>query len=443
MYPIIKLDPQTERTCFHEVYDDRNSTGYVNHIDPSATKNQTFSWTNGQWGYGNPAWRDQVKHFKDASTEYVRHTLRFSNTSSPWKYVVDCEVPAVPTGRRWYYTTTRTADGVVGIADFLPSNIQQQLDSVAVPSGSTAGSHAAVRFRNSVAEHIRKFSAPLFLVDVHRTLRMIYTALFGLIGSIKQYFLRLSQLSLKEASGFTLRTASELWLQYVFGWKQLFRDIGDALDAYITIIQNDVRFRAQGTARWEGNPDTQNGTAAIGGISAYTHTTTTSYHSVRMVGVGTVSLSGSTDQAKLLSQISKRAGLALEEVFPVLWDALPYSFLIDYFTGLGSFLTACTYQSVKLDWSVTSEKFGTRVTRNVTPPKSFVSWAGDWKYTYTFGGSQQLQYDVRGFRRIPGQYYAPGLTIRYPSLWQIGIIAALVVQRFMPVGNIPWRRPSV
>lgn len=139
--------------------------------------------------------------------------------------------------------------------------------------------------------------------------------------------------------------AGGLWLEYQFGWKPLVRDIEDgvkALNREFLGKRKLVRVSASGKTESAvlSPPSLQN----QGSISW--HVNTVNLLSCIVVYKGAVYCKvGNTSSASL-----ENWGLSTKDFVPTVWELIPYSFIVDYFTNIGDILSACSFASSNFAW---------------------------------------------------------------------------------------------
>jgi hypothetical protein len=171
------------------------------------------------------------------------------------------------------------------------------------------------------------------------------------------------------------KMVASVWLEYAFGWKPLIADIDGAakgLAQYLYGRQPSVRVNAKA----------ENGITS----NRFSHTITVSpcvitriyvqrsVYSARLYGA--VVCQANADGA----QVRQDFGLGLRDFVPTLWELLPYSFLIDYFTNMGEIIQAAAFNTSSVAWSAYGNM--RRVTLEGNADVSYVepdpaSWKGE------------------------------------------------------------------
>lgn len=106
-----------------------------------------------------------------------------------------------------------------------------------------------------------------------------------------------------------------------------------------------------------------------------------------------------------------RYGFDSSNWLPSLWELIPYSFVVDYFTNIGSILSAWSFWRASIHWaskttrrSMTTQSHSPRITLNDTATRKYRFSPGSMQHTYkqvTRGALDQVPIPSLEFR-IPG-----------------------------------------
>lgn len=120
------------------------------------------------------------------------------------------------------------------------------------------------------------------------------------------------------------KQAANLWLEYSFGWAPLVQDIYDALQ----VLQNDPFLRkVKASSRFSSDKD-------VTESFSYNYTR----HQWKLQGIVVVGASFRVDNPNLA--LANQLGLINPAA--VIWDAVPFSFVVDWFIPVGTFLNSWT-----------------------------------------------------------------------------------------------------
>jgi hypothetical protein len=121
------------------------------------------------------------------------------------------------------------------------------------------------------------------------------------------------------------------------------------------------------------------------------------------------------DTLQKVEQVTDRLGLTANQFIPTLYEIMPWSFLIDYFSTLGVVVNAWASSGTKLAWVVRSEKVV-----NTT------SYDGVWNSPMSGVVGGHVFKDVRFARSIPAGVSIPDLRFESNlSPWKMMNLVAL------------------
>lgn len=209
------------------------------------------------------------------------------------------------------------------------------------------------------------------------------------------------------------RALSDTWLEHNFGWQPL---LSDAVDAYKALRRLSLRTPL---ARFYGRSETLDAPSYVN--TTKIHEVTTLRFSVRTQIKYDVTYYGAVKvecDAPPAGRAVEEMGVRARDFLPAVWEAIPYSFLIDYFTNIGDIIEAVSFPRSDLAWMArTFRNHSMRSTEHVaieetsSPPypsansnktlgftPAFVEW--DRKYVFRDAYSGSL---IPSFRfEIPG-----------------------------------------
>lgn len=217
---------------------------------------------------------------------------------------------------------------------------------------SGADARATANFIRSVREAEIKVSGPVFLGELAETLRMLRSPAKGLQELIISYLSKAQSLKKGKGRGGSKKFSdalSKLWLEYSFGWIPLMHDIEDAKKAYISLFEKDRLIKVSG-----GGKDFKRLTNTLDNTWALDH-------GQGLIGLQNTNLVDQTEivrfrgvvgaQAATTSRAQfKRFGFTPSEFVPAAWELLPWSFLVDYFSNIGSILEASVTDLAQVRW---------------------------------------------------------------------------------------------
>jgi hypothetical protein len=140
------------------------------------------------------------------------------------------------------------------------------------------------------------------------------------------------------------RALSDSWLEANFGWAPL---LSDAVDAYHALRRLSASVPLE---RFYGRSDRLRNLSYTN--SSRLHEVTTLRYSVKnydfyeVIIYGAVKLETSCPSGRAIEEMGVRA----RDFFPAVWEAIPYSFLADYFTNFGDIIEAASFPRSDLAW---------------------------------------------------------------------------------------------
>jgi hypothetical protein len=287
------------------------------------------------------------------------------------------------------------------------------LSGVSPPStsiSSEADAKARSAYLNSYTNAVAKFRGANVLAEFAETVNMFKRAGLHLFSNTTDFAKDVRKIKkiARESERYAERLA-DLWLSYVFGAKPLVSDIQDAHRAF----QNMARLglcdtqRIAGTGRSDRVMESETLRQGSPQFFAAEH----DYRifreeSVRYLGGVVVPVPGSD---ALLNW-----GLGVQHLAPAVWEGIPWSFLVDYFTNIGEIVEATQYAFGSLRWQQrTYRNVRTKVVTAMRPPANMGGDNANYDFAVSGGAAKvevvyvnrqpQTAFPVPGFQfKIPG-----------------------------------------
>lgn len=205
------------------------------------------------------------------------------------------------------------------------------------------------------------------------------------------------------------KTLGDTWLEWQFGIKPTLSDIEDATKAFRKLAQGRtydiVRIRGEGRA--EDSRSFGGQSVSFGSFSELVMPSCSCYvDSYWKVDVRYLfGWKVGTPSGEMPAPMT--LGLTLSDFVPTIWELIPYSWLVDYFTNIGDVLDAWSLQMVQPAWGQkTVHRTGRNRAHSISPASAQTSSAGGGQVelSKTFvSRSEQLSFPVPGFDfRLPG-----------------------------------------
>lgn len=141
------------------------------------------------------------------------------------------------------------------------------------------------------------------------------------------------------------RALSGTWLEHSFGWVPLANDISNAFDAASQLHERPARTRIRGQGQNESGAVTEFTERVFGGTTVRFEVNTKNTCSVRYYG----SVKLEVDQPH--NRVLEEFGFTVKDFLPAVWEAIPYSFLVDYFTNIGEVVSALSFPRSDVRWT--------------------------------------------------------------------------------------------
>lgn len=208
------------------------------------------------------------------------------------------------------------------------------------------------------------------------------------------------------------RALSDTWLEHNFGWQPL---LSDAVDAYKALRALSarvplVRFQGQSSRMTPPSYVTQ---TRFHDITTLRFTVRT-YNEYSCRIYGAVKVQTDTPPS---GQAIEEMGVQAQDFIPAVWEAIPYSFLIDYFANVGDVIEAVSFPRSDLAWvSRTYLNHSIRSTERVAAEETSSSYpAANSNKRFSFT-APRVQWDRRYVNRdVYGGSLVPSLRFEIPG----------------------------
>lgn len=209
----------------------------------------------------------------------------------------------------------------------------------------SADNQAKMSFVGAVRSAQTALTGGVVLGELRETLRMIRNPAQALRRGVANYFTDL-QKNRRGSKRARQRVLSNTWLEHSFGWKPLISDIESGCLLLDRMLYYPPRqpVRGVGKAQTAINP---------------------TYHTWNPHGATTIKINRQSKSETIVVYRGavrldpsdspafrwRQAGLTLDHFVPTLWELVPWSFLVDYFTNIGEIIDAWSLGRMNLNWS--------------------------------------------------------------------------------------------
>lgn len=233
-----------------------------------------------------------------------------------------------------------------------------------IPSGSPSDvdiaksdSDALGKFNSRVRERLTSFQGGVFLGELGQTIQTIRNPARGLRrladGALSD-LRRIRRVGLRGVNGGNdlqrlkrvTENLADAWLELQFGWKPLLHDVDDGCKALAQYNTGQSLHTARCTASSEVEANAAVDSVAWSKSQFKWRTTTVTKDRSLVIYRGAVRAEAMDPKL----QPARLAGFDPSSFLPTVWELIPYSFLIDYFTNVGEIVEGWSQIGLKLAW---------------------------------------------------------------------------------------------
>lgn len=303
--------------------------GFSGSIPTSPT---TRSWNDSADGGPCPDWKRRIRQGVNATTSFVGTKISMASTPlTAITYVK--QIPSSPDDTSESLAAVQTE--IFDRSLIQPPNVDF----------TSAENKARMYFSKNIERTQTLFNGGVALGELRETLRMIKNPAKLLRSGIDYYLRDVKQIPKKLGRGGISKRLSRVWLEHSFGWLPLLNDLDDArnyLDRrFDQLVQELLPVRGKFQDQIQSGSVFNTG-LGLSQVAAHL----IQIDSAIVVYAGAVSSRAASP--KLINASSM--GLSPRNFVPTIWELLPWSFVIDYFTNIGDVLTGWSNQNVALAW---------------------------------------------------------------------------------------------
>lgn len=331
-------------------------------VDPYVEENKSsVTWTDTvTYGDNLPDWKQRLKEGSDATTGLGVNGRVLE--VFPGHMIVRRKLPTVVATN----TVTAEQHGDFNISSGFNSNNPNDI------SVDVANARALGKFVQRARSARTTFQGGVFLGELAQTIHGIRNPAKGLREALDAYWHKANRL--RSTSGFRIqripleKNFAELWLETQFHVRPLVNDLkeGHATAARFLLKSeqqpHSVSVRGSDTVR----VNSANSTAGRTNGQLKWREVETSYDESVVIYRGAVRVTG-----LYAGGASERLGFDPGNWAPTIYELLPYSFLVDYFTNVGEIVTGLSFPRSALMWSNRTIVRSSVVERTAYVPRSF------------------------------------------------------------------------
>lgn len=217
---------------------------------------------------------------------------------------------------------------------------------------NAADNQARMRFYSNLASVNNAFKGMVFTGELKESLRMIRNPAQSLRKGISDYLDRLKKDGPRKSRRDRPKFVRDTWLEYSFGWKPLISDLENATVAFLKSKWTRPIFKMVRGSGSQGTQPKQDPvsyvSAGVSGIYLRFNKEHSSRADVRYYGIVRSTGTGPSSFGYY--------GFSPSEFVPTLYELIPYSFLVDYFTNLGDIVSSWSYRNIGCEWAARGTK---------------------------------------------------------------------------------------
>lgn len=365
-----------------------------------------LEWTDVVAGQNVPDWQRKIAEVLSATSDYSRSGVKIEKLGRvQWDALHECPM------------------GVKNVVSAAIESTVNVLPAAAPPHSLSAYEIAL----GNMLENANQLASPLkggiFLGELDKTLNMIRRPASALRDSFSLYLNKAFLIRRRRVR--PLRVLADTYLEYLHGWRPLMYDIKAACQAYKDLEATSEYGRAFGKGSNSSSTVKKSTSVVYTSQPVFVdiETKTVTSSSCKFVGVCRYAYDGI--QAAPATRLQRLAGFRWEEFVPTLWELLPYSWVVDYFTNVGTILNG--YHALNFAWRWHSCSQDARTTVTVSPKCRLGEsrWLTNERDTSVPGTASRIRYN-----RSSPPIRLPLLVLRLPrNEWQWGALAALLQKK--------------
>lgn len=378
------------------------------------------------FGPNYPDWRDRIKRGACATTTLDGTVYRVLSAKEGYYEAYWKMVPDGPTPGPWYEIRKDQGIGYLGVIQSIFPTISFGDYGVA-----TATNRALARYNEKVAAVNRQFQGGVFFGEIAEALHGIRHPAEALFKGIEKYstaatklrrsyvkskadFLSKSKSQRRQVAKAFTQAATGLWLERSFHWLPLMGDIRGAISAlehtFDRLPYTNVKASADDVQKIRYESGTYGGPIQYTGLYSLTDKFGASVYFHGKVRVG--------PRATWVPD-RKALGFDLASFVPTLWELIPYSWAVDYFTNIGDIIYGASQGGTDVVWTEIGTKvYGKRSqigAIGARPPVPSIGWHFTQLYGYVIPSEVTAEV-AKVSRAIYNGTYIPTLDYKVPGL---------------------------
>jgi hypothetical protein len=369
-------------------------------------------------------WRRRVIAHQGATTVFdgVKHLVAQRGGAVYLQFV--SETPGLICGQPHGTPISYSASGCLYSIPYLPAPLSSYTD----PSGQ-AISDASEQYYSNLRESYEKFSGATFLGELKETIDMIRHPGKSLINGIKQYLRELRSPQLRHLirryrNNRNVRAVlADTYLEYAYGWAPLLSDIDAGIAAYAKLTYNKLQFEhVQGSGHHHLDNLVESSFQQVFGIIGIdVRFKTYADYDARFLSEVSITTNSSFNNFDHLLEV---AGFDIINFAPTIYELIPGSFLLDYFSNLGGIIQAVCTRTGHVVWINRTQRAKNYSVYNgnlIVPTSN-----GPQKWSGSGDCGEVVLITTKVHRDAPASVEYPSFSFQAPNFGQVFNIAALI-----------------
>lgn len=280
-----------------------------------------------------PGWRRLIASGLNATTDLNADGYSYQAEPASYRHYVQDILTNSPNDRIEYE-----------FKGFLPSDPMPTLSGA--PSVSSSAVNLALsKLYQHLASVETSFKGMVFAGELRESLEMIRHPARALRKGLGSYLDQIKRFGPRVPRKRRVKFVRDTWLEYSFGWRPLISDLDSAIKAfYNSRLTAPIFEMVRGKADFD-TPSSVSSPSMIdlqAGAVLWYQTQLGTIEQVKYYGIYQSHGNGTSD--------SHIYGWRPVEFLPTLWELIPYSFLVDYFTNIGDIISSWSYRFIGLNW---------------------------------------------------------------------------------------------
>lgn len=384
---------------------------------PSTKRSYSVTkWTESRQGVQNPRWRSQVRNHEEAGTAYVRNGhVKYTPGRISFRLYHPNFYGYSPLGNSYTESLSR---------------IWLELPGSAINPLASVYNSALGNFLTNVNGALSPFKGMTFVGELKETLKMLRRPASSLRDGFSAYFKRARREANRPGARRpkVRKILGDLWLEYTYGWKPLIGDIEDAAKAYKAYAEREELTFVSGKAFDRSSSHVTTDLSSPNYLYMIQDAKEHQEDRVKFKGMVVHQFSGILEDPA--SRLIELSGFRLGEFIPTLWELMPYSFVVDYFTNIGDILNATSALHAKLAWKSCSRWTSTKRETQIRLDRSKINNPVEGSNWSISESSTPMQAEKMNYSRSVPTLQVPALVIQIPGIgWTWVNLAALLNQK--------------